>query len=269
MHELAITEFHRAASLFAGLHCLLPGAILEGMNPGRVFVDQPKDPRLAMIWTSSGYYFLAGDPPEIEMLADIRRTLHEVFVAESKRQEERGFILYPYPPTWEPAMQVILQGRQFYPIFRRQFQFSRERFERHTGWRERIPAGMRLSLIDRELLNESGSRYAGEIPPTWASTEAFLAGGLGILILDGEQVASQCTAVYASSRGYEIDIFTAEPYRRRGLGFLAACAFIEASLERGKHPNWECFWDNEASSNLAEKLGYIPQQDYPIYYWVE
>jgi RimJ/RimL family protein N-acetyltransferase len=64
----------------------------------------------------------------------------------------------------------------------------------------------------------------------------------------------------------EIDTHTEENNQRQGFAVLTASAFIEECLRRGKQPNWECFWGNEAATALAEKLGFQAEADYPIYY---
>jgi RimJ/RimL family protein N-acetyltransferase len=97
----------------------------------------------------------------------------------------------------------------------------------------------------------------------------FLTHGIGFALLQGDQVASACTSVFASQTHVEIDVHTDEKFQHRGFAQLTASALIEACLQRGKTPNWECFWDNEASSALAGKLGFSPRSDYPVYYWEE
>ena len=61
----------------------------------------------------------------------------------------------------------------------------------------------------------------------------------------------------------------ADAYRRQGWGAVVAAAFIQDCLEVNHHPNWECFWDNQPSMKLAEKIGYTMPQDYPVSYWEE
>lgn len=38
---------------------------------------------------------------------------------------------------------------------------------------------------------------------------------------------------------------------------------------RGQQPNWECFWENHASTALTGKLGFSAELDYPVYFWDE
>jgi RimJ/RimL family protein N-acetyltransferase len=85
----------------------------------------------------------------------------------------------------------------------------------------------------------------------------------------GEEIVSACTAVSVGGGEAEIDIHTEAAYRRRGYGFLTACAFIEACLARDLTPSWACWPHRTASQALAQKLGFDPRPDVPAHYWDE
>ncbi|MGO4076296.1 GNAT family N-acetyltransferase, partial [Staphylococcus aureus] len=56
----------------------------------------------------------------------------------------------------------------------------------------------------------------------WGETARFLSKGIGIAILDGENVVSECVSIFSSKDRAEIDIWTDETYRGKGLALLAA-----------------------------------------------
>lgn len=103
--------------------------------------------------------------------------------------------------------------------------------------------------------------------PTWFSPQEFLNRGIDYCLLEGEKLASVCTSVFATRSGIEIDVHTEEAYQRRGFATLTAAALIDECLRGGRLPNWECFWDNDASSALANRLGFDMVEDYPVYYF--
>jgi RimJ/RimL family protein N-acetyltransferase len=88
-------------------------------------------------------------------------------------------------------------------------------------------------------------------------------------LLDGERLASECSAVFVGAGEAEIDILTAEAYRGRGLARLTACAFIDECLRRGLRPDWSCWPERAASWKLALKLGFDELPDVPALLWVE
>ena len=264
MFELTPSDFPCALPLLASIQqAVLPYAICQGINPGRVFVDQGEDPHVALCWTTVGYYLLAGDPEQGLNLADLSQVLTGTFIPNSQAGGENSFILMTSASGWQQHLPTLLPAREVIEIYRRPFAFERDKFAARGDWHSRIPSGMRLQALDATLAERAG------VLASWASLDDFLAHGLGFALLDGDQIASLCLSVLASREKVEIDVHTHENYRRQGLAVIAASALIEACLQQGIQPNWECFWDNQPSAALAEHLGFTPLPDYPVYYWEE
>jgi GNAT superfamily N-acetyltransferase len=264
MLELSPSEFDCTLPLLSGIQqAVLPYAICQGINPGRIFVDERTNPRTALVWTPVGYYLLAGKPDQVQDLAAISQVLTDVFVPASQAGGETGFILMPSDDGWSKRLPALLPGREIIEIYRRPFAFDQAKFTALGGWRDRIPPGFRLQALDAPLAEQAGALSS------WASIEDFLAHGLGFALLDGNEVASLCSSVFSSREKVEIDVHTSENYRRQGLASITTAALIEACLQAGKLPNWECFWDNDPSTALANHLGFTPLPDYPVYYWEE
>ncbi len=242
---------------------VLPHAICQGTSPGRIFVDQRNQPNIVLLWSALGYYILAGEPRPTIDFDEARRVLLEVFVPATQAVGENSFILIPAHVGWQEHLSQLLPGREVIEIYRRPFHFNLARYLALPSWKKRIPPGYTLELIHADLVRCIGT------PPGWASPESFLSDGLGVALLDGDNLVSLCTSVFASHEYMEIDIHTEEKYQRQGFSWLCAAAFIEECLRRDKQPNWECFWENQASTALAEKLGFQVELDYPVYYWEE
>lgn len=264
MIELAPSDFARALPLLAGSQQkVLPYAICEGYNPGRVFVDRHDHPKTALIWTPVGYYFLAGDPARAHVIPEISQVLVEIFVPASQATGETDFILIASPQAWKEHLSRLLPERQVLEIYRRPFAFDAAQFAQLGPWRERIPPGFRLLAVDAALAERAG------VLTSWASLDDFMTHGVGFALLEGDEIASLCTSVFASRERVEIDVHTSENFQRRGLALITTSALIEACLRSGKQPTWECFWDNAASTALAGKLGFCALPDYPVYFWEE
>ena len=264
MIELHPHEFAGLTPLLEGVkQKVLPHAICQGYCPGRVFVDRRENPQLVLVWSALGYYFIAGAPALSHDWVEASRVLTEIFVPASKAGGESSFILVPVGEGWKERLPQLLPGREVIEIYRRPFTFDLTAFQALPAWQDRIPPSCQLQIMDAALTEKLGA------PPGWASPGAFLEHGLGVALLAGEQIASLCTSVFASQERMEIDIHTEETYQHRGFAKLTAAAFIEECLRRGKLPNWECFWENEASTALAEKLGFRAEADYPVFYWEE
>ena len=263
MLELTPPDFPLALPLLSRIpQAVLPHAICQGINPGRIFVDRRPDPHIALVWTTVGYFLLAGDPAAADLPA-LSHALTDIFVPASQAGGESGFILIPSENGWKEHLPALLPGREVIEIYRRPFACAPAHFAALGDWRGRIPPGFHLQALDAALAERAG------VLASWASIDDFLARGLGFALLEGDEIASLCSSVFASREKVEIDVHTGENYRRRGMATITAAALIEACLQSGKQPNWECFWDNEPSTALAQHLGFTPLPDYPVYYWEE
>jgi GNAT superfamily N-acetyltransferase len=262
MIELAMERYKEILPLLGGLkQAVLPYAVAEGYNPGRVFVDDAQNPTTTLIWTPVGYYFLVLGRGQ--NLDDVSQVLTETFIPASKSIGETGFILVAELDDWKEKTAALLKGREVIEIFRRPFLFNADAFKARGDWRTRIPAGFQLKRVDGSLAEKA--RVLG----SWASLDDFISHGIGYALMEGDKIASVCASVFASSQRVEIDVHTEEEYRRRGFASITASALIEECLRKGKQPNWECFWENEESTALALKLGFDQLPDYPVYFWEE
>ena len=116
---------------------VLPYAVCEGYNPGRIFVDDEQDPQTTMIWTPVGYYFLVlGQGQKLDEVANL---LTETFIPTSKAIGETGFILIAEFDNWKEKTSALLNNREVIEIFRRPFKASNT-------------AGMAASRASRESM---------------------------------------------------------------------------------------------------------------------
>jgi len=156
-------------------------------------------------------------------------------------------------------LKELLAGYQTYELFRKQFVFNEEKFRQLENWRDQIPAGFTLHPIDRALLQKVG---ADMFP--WPSPEAFLKNGFGFWLMQDGDLICECSTVFVGGGAVETNIHTAKKHRKMGLATLNGAAFIEHCLKSGLRPNWECWWDNESSAALAQKLGFEETRDHPV-----
>lgn len=232
-------------------------AVIEGNATGRIFVDTPVDPESAYVLTKAGFSYLVGSPKNFDFNLALKDLLNDQIFAKIKKTGDPTLIFYPLVDGWEAPLKEILSGHEVYDIFRKQFAFHPEKF---PGLDQQVPAGFGLQPIDKNLLDKFG---ASMFP--WESPQAFLEHGFGFWLLKDEQIACECSSVFVGGAAVEIHIRTDDNFHRQGLGTIAASAFIAECLKRGLHPNWECWWDNEPSVTLAQKLGFEAISNHPVF----
>lgn len=240
----------------------LAAGTLVGAHPGRVFVDQLPEPRMGLVCTRVGYHFLTGQPSpqQAQQAADLFRTTLIPWQMENFQNGE--FLLFFHPPAWQAGLFSALEP--LHPLLiHKQRRTLPGAFNAPAA---RLPAGMRLCALTPALVNAQPElrETAGLF---YGSVEGFIENGFGVALLDGEEAACVCRTVFGAGDEVEIDIHTAEPYRRRGLAYAAACAFIQACQARGLRPVWGCWPDNTPSVALAQKLGFERVQEQPVCLW--
>ena len=239
---------------------VLPFSIAQGINPGRIFVDHNDHPNIVLIWTTVGYYFLFGDP-EFANLSKISQTLSNIFVLASKASGETGFILIPSNDSWKSVIPFVLPDQKVIEIFRTPHELDKQKFSQEILPKAIVPEGFEIRKLEADLAEKIG------VLASWSSIDDFLTHGIGYAVMKEGQLASYCYSVFSSQEAVEIDVQTIENFRGLGLATLVCSTLMQASILKGKKPNWECFKDNSSSLKLAERLGYSAKHEYPVYFW--
>lgn len=63
MNELSQVNFHNASSIFATIdhNIAIVHAVLEGNSPGKIFVDTPHSPTIALLYAEDAFFYVVGD----------------------------------------------------------------------------------------------------------------------------------------------------------------------------------------------------------------
>lgn len=266
IQELTRNEFERARPVFSGLQDRVAlQALIEGNAPGRLFVDKTNQPTVAFTWTEFRYSYLAGDTSNDAFIEGLRTLLASELVPEARDSHDPTLVLYPYPESWKDKIGSLLPGFSPIELARRTFTFERGRSQVHD-WQAGMPQGFRIERVDEQSLASWGQEIAAELEILWRSPGDFLSKGVGYCLLDGDEVVSVCFTAFAGGKKREISVATQPQYRRQGFATLAVSALISHCLKGGLEPVWECWADNDASSALAEKLGFMRKGDHPVYF---
>jgi len=257
MIELFPSQYQAASAFFGRTHYgVLATGTLDGGHPGRVFLDNPADPKTGLVCTCLDYYFLAGQisAPVLDWLYN---KFNEDFIPRQKSAiGSADVVLFFEPLNWKEPLFERFVDCQPLLIHKKRHILPEGSAARFSGWQSHIPVGFQVRPYNSELI-KSSLDLISNTELFYGSVENFLKRGFGWCILNGDQIASTCWAVFVGGGEVEIDIHTTEAYRRRGLAYLLASSFIEDCLKRGLNPIWGCWPENMPSVRLAKKLGFI------------
>jgi len=272
LHELEPHEFRRAKPLFQGFdYSLSIHAAIEGNNPGRIFVDDARNPRTALALTVEGY-LLAGDdgnPDTNEALRCLFRDM--IFTGKVYVNGDWSLSLAVHPDTWAARLPELIPTYEVIKIERYQYLCRAVKFD----WRANLPEGYTIRRLDQALLHETDvvfpeqMREALEIEEMWGTEESFFAKGVGFVVLDGREVVACCTSDCVAGDRIDVGIFTHRDHRRRGLATAVVAATVEHCLSHGfRAVGWHCNTFNVASWKTAEKVGFERAHEYAYYYYI-
>lgn len=275
VYQLPFERFDIARPLFADAYfdeACYEAAFL-GWQPAAVFVDDLASPRAALMCRSYEY-FTAGDPAAG---ANLRQ-----FIADSPTEPLVFQHMYGYAPLNEAWRDVLLESLPLEVIERMNFRWTPG--TPRPDWRAKLasvsetplpvptgasggkPAQCTVLPLERALAERADAdRSLFPVPFVhmfWGGYDRYAAHGYGTALMVGERIASAVFSIAAGSRDAIINIDTAPEFQRRGYGEIAAGAFIEATLERGLLPVWDCDKANEPSVKLARRLGFKERQPF-------
>jgi len=228
-------------------HMAFVHAVLDGAMGGPVFVDDVAAPRTALVCSDSDFWFVLGEPRQDLLAAMVPELIAHHLTGETA--------LWCTSPGWEAALGPLF-GEQ---VRRKEFHYRPgEALVREVE----LPPGYELRPIDAEL----APRYIPALDPwvfrIFGGPDRFLERSFGWAVVhEGEPIASCAACAIGGPPGgsveAEIEIGTAETYRRRDLATAAALRFMAECRERGLVPAWTCAAGNEPSAKLARRLGFI------------
>ncbi len=257
-----------------------PLGVIEGPAPGWVFVDDPDEPALALVWEEKGDVSISGESGQGAISA-VAQILNDVIIPSGERHRRHMFYINYYPESWGDILPSMLPSHVPMPD-KRLLYSTAEALAGHllSGTERRriaassfkglfkAPEGCTLEEVGACLLTRNDLRHMPalreEILKQWNSIEEFCALGFGFCLVCGADLAAWCLIEYPTECACSIGVETVEEFQRRGFGTIVAAACLKKCLEQGKRPYWDLWASNTASKALAEKLGLSFIREYPV-----
>jgi len=122
-----------------------------------------------------------------------------------------------------------------------------------------IPAGYDIQPIDlamAQTIIANPSLISPDHVRNFDSPNDFMRRGFGFCALHNGVIVAGASTYAVCNAGIEIQVNTQESHRGHGLATVLSARLILQALEHGLTAPWDAA--NEASANLAKKLGYTP-----------
>ena len=268
--RLEKNEYNKVLPLFSDFpgHPVIHG-VIEGNNPGRIWVDDVANPRRAFLWAMFEQdFFLAGKASDKEFNSLLNKWILEEVVKEAQANNEKSFSLILCNKEWEEKVSTILSGREYTIDYTNCYELNHEKFRKHFNWREKVTGNLVMREVDEELFLRVKDDGGIPFKNWWYSYKDFKAKGLGFTLMKEDVLVSTCFACFVGANAVEIGILTHPENHRKGYATLTAAALIEKCLEKGLNPIWHTGKNNIPSNKLALKLGYEKISELKKYFFM-
>ncbi|MFD2628897.1 GNAT family N-acetyltransferase [Oceanobacillus kapialis] len=241
----------KIAPFFHGMKDTTILSCLQG-HMGNAWVNNKEKPEAAQI-TVGDFTFLAGDPfanGAEDLLKNVPE--HILAIVHKKAWKQRIEEIHK-----ENAERILRYG------FRKEPEDLDLNHLRKLS--SKLPDGYELRKIDENIVSlPSLFKVSPDFIKQFDSVEDFLRRGTGFAVLHDGEVVSAAASYSIYDEGIEIEIVTADTYRKKGLATCVAAALMVDCLEKGLYPSWDAA--NTNSVKLAQKLGYVTTGSYDTYY---
>ncbi|WP_432665248.1 GNAT family N-acetyltransferase [Wukongibacter baidiensis] len=243
-------------------------AVIDGINPGWIFVDRVESPRNAMIWSRGiqGFYFV-GESNNTQFNNYINDFIDKEIEPRAIKEGLNRFEFSGETGKWDPVLEEMFKNRELSKS--RQYIYKLESAVWDFDDRRKLDEGFILREFNEEMFNDPNIKnlefLSSEIERWWDSYEDYLEKSFGYCIIAEDKVVNYCLCNFVHEDTHTMGIETQKDFRRKGLSQATTEAFVENCIRNNLKPYWECMESNLASRSLAEKLGFTRTHIYSLY----
>jgi GNAT superfamily N-acetyltransferase len=269
IYELQRKDFGLATHLVADRCNVEAKSVVEGNNPGWVFVDDPGQPTVAFIWSKGidGFYLIGSEGNE-QFNTYLNEFVELVIVPRAKALGYEWFEINGMTDTWDTLIKNVFGNKEeFTHWLQHVYCFPPE--ELYIKIQPALPNDCQLVFVCDELLNDGSIINLDFLTSTllhyWDDLESLFQKGFAYCVVRDHAAVSICYSSFVASNVDELGIVTLEQYRRQGFAKAAAAAAVQHSLRHKRRPYWDCTSTNKASIATAESIGFVKAWMYTCY----
>lgn len=257
--ELKKNEFYKCKNLVNENGQVEVKAVIKGVNPARIFVDDRVSPRSGLIWlgNNDGFLFI-GDSENDRFNSKIRDFFVQEIIPEAKIEGLEWFEGIGNHPKWNPTIEKIFENHPLDTWNQKVYQLQQENYMGKNV--PELKHGYSVMKI-HEALNQQNHFQNIEFLHSklllfWSSLEDFKQSGIGYCVVYQNNIVSVCFSGFVADNVHCIDIETLKDHRGEKLAQYLAHCFVKECMEKGKIPYWDCMEGNKSSVAIAENLGF-------------
>lgn len=265
--ELYKTDFYKCKNLLHQQGQLEVKAVVEGVNPGRIFVDNLTSPNAGLVWlgNNDGFIFIGNEENE-QFNEQIDHFIETVIQPEALKVGLHWFEAIGNHPNWNTTIEKIFQHRKLGSWNQKVYMLEKHdyRDENEPSIKQEYSIKKLNKAIFESPIENIDFLHA-KISEFWSSPESFFQKGIGYCAVHNEKIVSVCLSGFVVGNVHCIDIETLEEHQGNKLAQKVAHHFVQDCLKHGMIPYWDCMESNKPSIAVAENIGFTNTFNYVGY----
>lgn len=259
--ELKGIEFYRCRDLINECGQLEAKAVIEGVNPGRVFVDDIENPTSGLIWlgNNDGFIFIGNEKNE-SFNKDLNYFIDDSIVPEATKVGLNWFEATGNHSKWNTTIKEVFKNRNLGSWNQRVYILYKDDYQNYDELS--IEQGYQLIKINKNIFENKDRSIKNidflhsKILEFWDSPERFFSDGIGYCMVYKNEIVSVCFSGFVVGNVHCIDIETLEGHQGKKIAQTIARSFVKDCLDNNNVPYWDCMESNKPSVAVAEKIGF-------------
>lgn len=260
MIELKTLEFNKCKVLLNEEGLLEAKAVIEGINPGRIFVDDIAFPTSGIIWlgNNDGFLFI-GDEKNEAFNNELNSFIDKVIKPEATKVGLAWFEGVGNHRKWNKTIKKVFEHRKLGSWNQRVYTLHKD----DDSYNDELAMeqGYKIVRICKRTFKNSDNSIKNieflhsKILESWSSSEKFFREGIGYCAVYNHEIASICFSSFVFGNVHCIDIETLAEHQGKKLAQKIALAFVKDCLDNNMVPYWDCMESNKPSVAVAENIG--------------
>lgn len=268
--ELNKTEFYKCKHLINNRGQVEVKAVIDGINPGRIFVDDIMHPSSGLMWlgNNDGFFFI-GNEENNKFNGELNNFIDSFIVPEAQKVGLNWFEGIGNHPNWNKCIEKIFRHRKLGTWKQRVYLLKELNYEHDSE--PDMEAGYTVYKISKSFYQKNKNIYHNlsfldtKILESWSSLESFFNKGIGYICVYENTIVSVCLSGFVADNIHSIDIETIEKHKRKKLAQTLTHRFVKECFDKGMVPYWDCMEVNKASIAVAENVGFKMKFNYVGY----
>ena len=257
--ELRQHDFYKCLNLLNEQGQLEAKAIVIGVNPGRIFVDNPVKPKSGLIWLGNNDGFmLIGDECNTQFNEQLNPFIDDVILPEANKIGLKWFEVIGNHERWNDTIERLFEHRSLSSWNQKVYTLEKQHYKSERE--PLLPEGYSVQRVNKSFYGNGSIQNMdflhNIIEEFWASPAQFFKEGIAYGIVFDNKLVSLCFSGFVVENFHCVGIETLEAHQGKKLAQVLAHTYVKDCFENNIVPYWDCMEGNKPSVAIAEKLGF-------------